>query len=186
MWSNGIKIAFFPNNYEESPSGWVLCLQTPIASSGWGFCPQTPVCDTFQLQYTSLLKHLFQFRHCHILTIGLSPLFDQVPSYASTPGHGFHDIFVPTKISFEVSDDVIACDLWFGSSQSKVLDTLMRTVRLNTLFWSRNPSHVTVRYLLRTNTSYEHLAKKFERAVLTCVKRDGSEMAVCLRRFFVH
>ena len=39
--------------------------------------------------------------------------------------------------------------------------------------------------LLRTNTGYEHLAKKFERTVLTCVKRDGSEMAVCLRRFFV-
>ena len=42
-----------------------------------------------------------------------------------------------------------------------------------------------MRYLLRTNTSNEHLAKKFDRAVLTCVGRDGSEMAVCLRRFFV-
>ena len=41
-----------------------------------------------------------------------------------------------------------------------------------------------MRYLLRTNTSYEHLAKKFEQAVLTCVGRDGSEMAVSLRRFF--
>ena len=40
-------------------------------------------------------------------------------------------------------------------------------------------------YLLRTNTRYEHLAKKFERAVLSCFGRDGSEMAVCLRRFFV-
>ena len=42
-----------------------------------------------------------------------------------------------------------------------------------------------MRYLVRTNTSYEHLAKKFERAVLTCDGRDGLEMAVCLRRFFV-
>ena len=41
-----------------------------------------------------------------------------------------------------------------------------------------------MRYLLRTNASYKHLAKKFERAVLTCVERDGSEMAVSLRRFF--
>ena len=41
-----------------------------------------------------------------------------------------------------------------------------------------------MRYLLRTNTSYEHLAKKFERAVLTCIGRGGSEMAVSLRRFF--
>ena len=39
-------------------------------------------------------------------------------------------------------------------------------------------------YLLRTNTGYKRLAKKFERAVLTCVGRDGSEMAVSLRRVF--
>ena len=43
---------------------------------------------------------------------------------------------------------------------------------------------VTMRYLLRINTSYEHRAKKFERAVLTCVGQDSSEMVVCLRRFF--
>ena len=42
-----------------------------------------------------------------------------------------------------------------------------------------------MRYVLRTNTSYEHLIKKFERAALTCVGRDGSEMEVCLRRFFI-
>ena len=42
-----------------------------------------------------------------------------------------------------------------------------------------------MRYLLRANASYEHLAKKFELAVLTCVGRDGSKMAVCLRKFFV-
>ena len=42
-----------------------------------------------------------------------------------------------------------------------------------------------MRYLLRTNTGYEHLAKKFERAVLTHVERDGSEMAVCVQSIFV-
>ena len=41
-----------------------------------------------------------------------------------------------------------------------------------------------MRYLLRTNTCFKHLAKKFERAVLSCIGRDGSEMAVSLRRFF--
>ena len=41
-----------------------------------------------------------------------------------------------------------------------------------------------MRYLLRTNTGYKHFAKKFERAVLARVGRDGSEMAVCLRGFF--
>ena len=39
-----------------------------------------------------------------------------------------------------------------------------------------------MRYLLRTNTGYEHLAKKFKRAVLTHVGRDGSEMAACMGR----
>ena len=35
-----------------------------------------------------------------------------------------------------------------------------------------------MRYLLRTNISYEDLSTKIERAVLTRVGRDGSEMAV--------
>ena len=39
-------------------------------------------------------------------------------------------------------------------------------------------------YLLRTNTSNEYLAKKFERTILTCVGREGSGMAVSRRRFF--
>ena len=38
----------------------------------------------------------------------------------------FYDIFVPTKhSSFEVSDDIIAYDLWFGLPQSKILATPM-------------------------------------------------------------
>ena len=40
-----------------------------------------------------------------------------------------------------------------------------------------------MRYLLRTNTSYKHLAKKFGQAVLTYAGRDGSETAVGLQRF---
>ena len=47
-----LKQFFFPKNYEKSPNG----------------------CDTFELQYTSLLKHVSQFRHFRILTIGLIPL----------------------------------------------------------------------------------------------------------------
>ena len=56
----------------------------------------------------------------------------------------------------------------------------LHTAHLNALFRSRNASDVTMRYLLRTNKGYEHLAKKFERAVLTHVERDSSEMAVCI------
>ena len=76
MWSNGIKIAFFPRNYKKLPSGW-------------GLRPQTPICGTFELQFTSLVKHVSQFWHFCILIIGLSPLLERVPIYVPTPGHGF-------------------------------------------------------------------------------------------------
>ena len=52
-------------------------------------------------------------------------------------------------------------------------------------FEVRNASDITMRYLLRPNTSCEHLAKKFQQTILTCVGRDGSEMAVCLGGVFV-
>ena len=42
-----------------------------------------------------------------------------------------------------------------------------------------------MRYLLRTDTSYEHLAKKFKRAVSVHVGRDGSKMAVCTKVFYL-
>ena len=48
---------------------------------------QTTVCDTFELQYTSLLKHVSQLRHFRTLGICLSPLLERVPM--PTPGHGF-------------------------------------------------------------------------------------------------
>ena len=68
MWSIGIKIAFF---FKKLRSGRGLRPQTPLAFGGWGLRPQTPLCDTFQLQYTSSLKHVSKFRHFRILSIGL-------------------------------------------------------------------------------------------------------------------
>ena len=41
MWSNRIKIGFFPKTLQKSPSVW-------------GLRPQSPVCDTFE--YASLLN----------------------------------------------------------------------------------------------------------------------------------
>ena len=63
-----LKQLFFSKNYKKSPSP-----HTPIASSGWGLCPQTLINDTFELQHTSLFKHVSEFRHFHIL-IGLGLL----------------------------------------------------------------------------------------------------------------
>ena len=44
--------------------------------------------DGFELQYTSLLNHVSQFRHFRSLSLGLSPLLERVLSYLRTPGHG--------------------------------------------------------------------------------------------------
>ena len=89
MRSNGIKIAFFSKTLGKIAQRLGASPQTPIVSGGWELRLQTPVCDTFELHYTSLLKHVSQFRHFRILTIGLSPLLERVPSYVPTPGHGF-------------------------------------------------------------------------------------------------
>ena len=48
-----LKSLVFPKNYETSPSGWGLRLQTRIVSGVGGSAPQTPVCDT--LNYSTLL-----------------------------------------------------------------------------------------------------------------------------------
>ena len=46
----------------------------------------------------------------------------------------FYDIFAPQKITFsKISDDVIACDLWFGPPQSKILATPMAITELEKL-----------------------------------------------------
>ena len=43
----------------------------------------------------------------------------------------FYDIFAQQKITFsKICDDVIACDLWFGPPQSKILATPMLLGRI--------------------------------------------------------
>ena len=91
----------------------------PIASGSGRNCPQTPANNTFELQYTFFTRHVSQFWHFHILTIGLSPLLKRVPGCVPTPGHGFWSSILrylcPHKNScFEVFGDAIARDLWFG------------------------------------------------------------------------
>ena len=56
----------------------------------------------------------------------------------------FYDIFAPTKNScFEVSDDVIACDLRFGPPQSKILATSMggRMMLKQEIFGAKSNAH---------------------------------------------
>ena len=108
--------SFFSKNVQKSLSGWGLCPQTSIAISGWGLCPQTPVSDTFE--YTSLLNtssklDLYTFQQL-VFSLSLYRNPGKVPS-----GYGFRSsilrYFAPQKITFsKISDDVIACDLWFG------------------------------------------------------------------------
>ena len=77
MRSNGIKIAFFSKKLQK------------IVQRLGGFASRPP--SVIRLNYST---HLYsnsspQFRHFLILTIGLSPLFERVPSYVPTPGHRF-------------------------------------------------------------------------------------------------
>ena len=102
-----LKQLFFSKNYEKLPSGW-------------GLCPQTPVNDTFELQsllYSTRLP-IKTFSHFNfwfkpsrlnefLVTCQLQTTAFDLP---------FYDISAPTKNSFfEVFDDVIVCDLWFGA-----------------------------------------------------------------------
>ena len=104
---------FFSKNLQKSPSGW-------------GLCPQTPVCDTFE--YTSLLNtsSKLDFYTFQQLVFALSTKILAKCHQATASDLPFYDIFAPQKISFsKISDDVIACNLWFGPPQSKILATPM-------------------------------------------------------------
>ena len=109
--------SFFSKNLQKSPSGWGLCPQTPIAIGGWGLCPQTPVSDTFE--YTSLLNtssklDFYTFQQL-VFALSLYQNPGKVCHQATASDLPFYDIFAPQKITFsQISDDVIACDLWFG------------------------------------------------------------------------
>ena len=157
-----LKQLFFQKNCKKSRSGWGLRPQTPIASGGWGLRPQTPVNNTFELQYTSLLNTSANF---YILTLGFSP--PPLNEFLLTCQHqatAFDlpscDIFASAKnSSFEVSDDVIACDLRFGPPQSKILATPMVPGSLSPLPPSRRPCRTSVPYFFAKIDAY--------RAVLT-------------------
>ena len=115
LWSNGIKIAFFPKNYKKLLSGCGFRPKTPIASSGWELCPQIPACDTFELH--NFDQFVSQFT---LFSFGLSPLpiakaWLCANTQVMASDLSIYNIFVPQKVSHsKISDDVIACDLWFG------------------------------------------------------------------------
>ena len=66
-----------------------MVLKQVFFSKNYKNRPQTPVNNTFELHFFT--QHVSQFRHFHILTIGLSsPPRERVPSYVPTPpGQGF-------------------------------------------------------------------------------------------------
>ena len=124
MRSNGIKIAFFSKKLRKIAQRPGASPPHPLAFGGWELHPQTFVCDTFKLQYTSLLKHVSQFRHFCILIIGLALSLNEFLVTCQHTGHGFWSSILRylchhKNSSFEVFDDVIACNLWFGAPPIK-------------------------------------------------------------------
>ena len=86
MWFNGTEINFFSKKLRK------IAQRLPpdhIASGSCGRSPRPP--SVIRLNYSALLysTHVSQFKHFPILTIILSLLLEQVPSYVPTPGHGF-------------------------------------------------------------------------------------------------
>ena len=119
---------FFPKTYKNRPAAEGLCPQTPIAISGWGLCPQTTVSDTFE--YSSLLNTSSKLDFYTFQQLVFALFFTKILAkchQATASDLPFYDIFAPQKITFsKISDDVIACDLWFGPPpQSKILATPM-------------------------------------------------------------
>ena len=119
MSFNGVKTAFFSKTTKNRPAAGAS--PPDPYSLGWLGAPPP---DPRQL-YVSFTVHFFtqrvsQFRHLYILTIGLSlpPLNEFLVTchhQATTSNLPFYDIFVPTKnFSFQVFDDLTACDLRFG------------------------------------------------------------------------
>ena len=84
---------FFPNTYKILPSGWVLCLRTPIASVGLWLCPQA--LSVTRLSYTNLLT--------------TSPNFDMLVILFN-----LHSLSHKKSLFSKNTDDVIACDLRFS------------------------------------------------------------------------
>ena len=127
LWPNGIKIASFPKNYEKLAQRLGLRLQTPI-------------CDTFQLH--KLAQYVSQFLH-FCFCGGLSPLpiaksWLNVSTQPTASDLPIYNLFVSQKVPlWKISDDVIACNLWFWPRpQSKVLATPMNKNLHWCLFWS--------------------------------------------------
>ena len=105
-WSDGINIAFFQKDTKNRPAA--------------GASPSDPL-----LRYVWITMHFFTQTRLTILTFSQfnywfkpSPLNEFLVTcqhQATTSDLPFYDIFTPHKnSSFEVSDDAIACDLWFG------------------------------------------------------------------------
>ena len=128
-----LKLLFFQIITKNRLAAGGFAPMTPMASGGYRLRPWTPVCDTFQLLYTSLLTNVFQFTHFRILTrlvvaLSMNEFLVTCQHQATTSDLPFCDISAPPKnSSFEVSDDVVACDLWFAppTPKSKILVTPM-------------------------------------------------------------
>ena len=109
---------FFQKLTKNRPAAGGFAPSTPVATGGWGLCPQTPVCDTFEC--TSLLNTSFQVRLLHTfqqLVFRPLPLPKSWQSAIRLRLQIFHStISLPHKklLFSKISDDVIACDLWFG------------------------------------------------------------------------
>ena len=106
---------------------WGLRTQTPVASGGYGLCTQIPSLRRLGASPPD--------PHWPPAAGGSAPRPPthspplQISGYA--PGSFILQYLCTQKVPLSKNfDHVIACDLWFGSPQSKILATLMSSVIL--------------------------------------------------------
>ena len=117
-----LKYLFFSKYFNKSHSGWGKTFRPPYLLAAGA----PPVRDTL---WDKLLIHVSQFNHS---TFGLGDLsinkiLITCQTQAKASDLPFYNIFVSKNVRLsKISDDVIACDLWFGvPSQSKIVTTPM-------------------------------------------------------------
>ena len=87
MWSNGVKTAFF-KKLQKIAQWQGASPQTPISSAAGGSAPR-PHQWYFWITVHIFTKHVSQFRHFHISTIGLSPSLGTSPLLCANTGPRF-------------------------------------------------------------------------------------------------
>ena len=124
MRSDFIKIAFYFKKLQKNcPAAWGFALRLSKPLVAWGSAPRS--LSVIRLSYNSLLNISPKLDNCTFQllvysTSTFSKILVNCLQQATALDLLFYDNFAPQKFPLlKLSDDVIVCDLWFGSPNQK-------------------------------------------------------------------